>query len=112
MRVYLEIDFKTKGKQKMIVQRITVQIKNGKNLEAMELVKEGRSLFPLLKRVYTSRYGALNSMAFESEAESSAEIDKMWETTFATEEWATWSAKWNAVVVHGGANELWNREDF
>jgi len=92
----------------MIVQRYSLQYKNGKWDELLELVKDGRkNLFSSLSmKVYSMDYGPNNMVVFDIEFEDQAELDKLWEQTMAKEEWSPWIAKFGELTTEEGKVEL------
>jgi hypothetical protein len=99
---------------KMIVQRITIQVKSGKMDQALALAKEGRrNVWPFFKssKIYSANIGPLGTIAFESEFENLTEFEVLWTRLGATEAWASWLAKWSQLVTEQGTNELWNLEE-
>ena len=92
----------------MIVQRFTLQYKNGKWDELVELAKDGmKNVFPFFStKFYSMNYGPMNTFVFDNEFEDMAELEKLWEQLSAKEEWGLWLAKLDELTTEEGKAEL------
>ena len=93
----------------MIVQRVTVQVKQGHVREFLALAKSQDSVLDrATKRTYTSNISPVhNIVAFELEFEDLGELDKTWAAWGADPDTPAYMEKWNKLVKDSGS-EVWN----
>ena len=91
----------------MIVNRLTVTVKQGRMQEVVELLNEGRKQVGFKVRLYQSDLGNRNQIAYELEFEDYAAYDKFWKEWFALPETPAFLEKWNDITEAGGTNEIW-----
>ena len=74
----------------MIVQRDVFQVKPGKMMEVLDLVKQSLKISPIDEkvRIYTDFIGQQNTMAVEIEYENLTDLEKSYEESFANEKLA------------------------
>ena len=91
----------------MIVNRVSVTVKQGRMEELVELLKEGRKQGGYNARLYQSHLGNRDQIAYEFEFEDYAAYDKFWTEWYALPDTPAFLEKWNEITKAGGTNELW-----
>ena len=96
----------------MIVERYTVQVKDGKWDETLELLKDGRkNIWPSIPcRIYSCNYGPFNTLVIDNEFEDMADLEKKWKKLGAKKKFGAWLAKWEKVTTEQGSHTLWTLE--
>ena len=96
----------------MIVQRVTVHVKQGRVGEFLALAKSKDSVLTrATKRTYTPNIAPDNNVVvFEAELEDLAEMDKVWAAWWADPDTPAYMEEWNKLVM-GSGSELWNLEE-
>jgi hypothetical protein len=91
----------------MIVRRSIHPLKPGKGQEAVDLIKETLSSYPI--RIYTSQIGpTFGTLAIEMEFESLADLEKATAEFNASAEGAAFFEKWYEVTKRTtGHAEIW-----
>ena len=90
----------------MIVNRMTVTVKQGHMDELIEHLKEGRKRGGYDFRLYRSSLGTYDQIAYEFEFEDMAAFDKFWTEWNALPETPAFLEKWNDFTKAGGTNEI------
>ena len=91
----------------MIVNRLTVSVKQGRMQELVELLKERRKQEGYNVRLYQSHLGTRDQIAYEIEFEDYAAYDKFFAEWYALPDTPAFLEKWNDMTQAGGTNELW-----
>jgi len=92
-----------------VVNRRTFIAKRGCLSEALALLKPtSESKFPY--RIYRPHYAPFDTIAFEVEFSSVAEMDSAWADWAASPEAATFMSRWVEITESGGTNEVWMLE--
>jgi hypothetical protein len=93
----------------IVVNRRTFIAKRGHLSEVISLLKAGdQKRFPY--RVYRPHYAPFDTVAFEVEFTSVAEMDSAWDEWAASPEAATFNSRWVEITETGGTNEVWTLE--
>ena len=94
----------------MIVNRYTIPVKPGKMDQAVKMALEGSknvwSIYPA--KVYTSNFGTMDTLIIDCEFKDVTEQQKLTAQVVVMEEWASWAAKFNELMLGQGTNEIWN----
>ena len=92
----------------MIVNRLTITVKQGRMQEFVELLKERRKQGEYNNvRLYQSHLGTRDQIAYEIEFEDYAAYDKFFTEWYALPDTPAFLEKWNVMTKAGGTNELW-----
>ena len=91
----------------MIVNRLTVTVKQGRMEEFAELLKERRKQGGYNVRLYQSHLGTRDQIAYEFEFEDYAAYDKFFTEWYALPDTPAILEKSNDMTNAGGTNELW-----
>ncbi|MFN2302656.1 MAG: hypothetical protein ACK2TV_02900 [Anaerolineales bacterium] len=91
----------------MIVNRLTVNVKQGRMDELVELLKDARKQGGYHVRFYQSYLGIRDQIAYEFEFEDYAAYDKFFTEWYALPDTPAFLEKWNDMTKAGGTNELW-----
>jgi hypothetical protein len=96
----------------MIVERYTVQVKDGKWDEALELLKDGRkNIWPFFTcRIYSCNYGPFNTLVIDNEFKDMADLEKKWKKLSAKKKFSVFFDKWDKVTTEQGSHTLWTVE--
>ncbi len=93
----------------IVVNRRTSIAKSGYLNEAIALLKSVSSNI-YTQRIYRPRYAPFDTIAFEIEFASVAEMDRAWDEWAASPEAATFMSRWIEITEPGGTNEIWTLE--
>ncbi len=92
----------------MYVNRRTFIVKRGCTDEAVAMLVEGSGDSDA--RIYRSHYGPFDTVAFEIEAASMAEMEAIWNEWSESPESETFMQRWHEITKSGGKSEIWIRE--
>ena len=91
----------------MIVQRMNINVKNGRMPELLEFLKEDRKRGGYNYRLYQSNLGTFDQISIEFEFDDLAAHEKFWANWNALSGTPDFFKKWNNLTKSGGTNELW-----
>jgi hypothetical protein len=90
-----------------VINRRTFMAEHGKLDEALTLLQGVGTGIPYTYRIYQSHYGTFDTLAFELEFASVAEMEAFWDATSAGPETVDFLSRWYALTRPGGTNEVW-----
>ena len=91
----------------MIVQRMNVNVKQGRMQELLDFLKKDRKKGGYNYRLYQSNLGTFDQISIEMEFENLAAHEKFWNDWNALSETPAFFEKWNELTKPGGTNEIW-----
>ena len=94
----------------MIVFRNYVHVRQGKMMEAVDLVKQMLAISPPpgVFRIYTDYVGQSNTLVTEAEFADLAEFESSYAEFFANEKLADIGAEFDKLVDGHGHTEIWH----
>jgi hypothetical protein len=108
------VEDRNKRRFKMIVQRITANVKIGCMDKLIELFKTEAAPWiatwdqPPKWRLYTPNLGKWDRLAWEVEFKNFIEYDRFWTAWLGTPEFIEYSKRWDELVETGLVNEIWD----
>lgn len=91
----------------MIVQRMTINVRQGRMQDVLTFLKEDRKRGGYKYRLYESNFGTYNQIAFEFEFEDMAAQEKFWAEWGALPETPAFFERWHELTKSDGTNEIW-----
>jgi hypothetical protein len=91
----------------MIVNRRTFIVKKGKMDEVVALLVNIQPGTNYRSRIYSSMFGPFDTIAVEIEARDMDEYNRIFAQASSEPGWADFIARFDALTVPGGSNEMW-----